>query len=203
MNYIGQLRLYSLVDLLLLLQATQVTPTAMVGAISLWLGFLVHLESEHKDRGRQAWTSGFWALLLLIGLGLYGRIEGLAFAGFSYLYSKKKVGKMGLVTPIIRGLQTLVLVGGLVGYQTALPWLAGSLITVRNWLGDWRDIEKDRAEGIVTWPVVWQLKPPIPQIHLLAVIATSTIWWHQTDLSAWWLVGALAVEIVTYNWTPR
>lgn len=54
-NYVGQLRMYSLVDMALLCAVLSHDVVRIVGVLLWWLGFLVYLEGEHRDSGRRLW----------------------------------------------------------------------------------------------------------------------------------------------------
>ncbi len=203
MNYLGQLRLYSFVDLILLLLATHTAPIHILGALILWLGFLLLLESRHKHSYRKQFPSFLMPLLLAFGLILYGRIEGLIFILLGYLYSQKTGKSWGIFSPLIRGLQPFVAVGGLLGYRNPLTWWAFGGTVIRNLLGDVRDVAKDTSESMKTIPIALGLKTGPRYIHLAGTLATSSLWCYLGHLPLPYLIIAWIIEITTYNWTPR
>lgn len=215
MNLIGQLRLYSAVDLLVLLSAARATPLQVAVSFSLWFGFLLYLESCHKHTYRQTFPKLLWLILWVIGvvappvfeswrIGVLTlpRPEGAVFILFSWMYAKKTQSHYGLWAPGFRGVQSLVLVGGIQGYAGILPWLALVLTAIRNILGDVRDVAEDKIEGMRTIPIVlgWR---SVPHIHLIGVLATSLVWFSFAHLFTGWLFLLWALEIITYYWTPR
>lgn len=203
LNYLGQLRLYSLLDFLLLLYVIQTPHNVMAGAILLWIGFLLFLESQHKHSYRSKFPPYLWVLFGLAGLVLFHKIEGLVFVLASYLYTKKKDRYFSYLSPLFRGLQNYFLIVAIIGYHNYFVWVVFVLTIVRNILGDFRDVEKDRAEKMQTVPVLIGLKRNIKYIHLGAVMVTSLVWWLYGGLAWEILVGVWAIELVTYNLTPR
>ncbi len=206
MNLIGQLRLYSAVDLALLLLAAKANPVQVFGSFCLWFGFLLYLESCHRHVYRRDFPKILWPTLITLAVVAFHRPESLGFIAYfilcSWLYAKKNEPQFGLGAPLFRGLQSLALVGGIQGYTGAFAWLALTLTVIRNTLGDVRDTDKDREQGMLTIPIIlgWR---SISYIHMIGVFATSVVWLSFTRLSWAWLPVVWLVEIVTYNWTPR
>lgn len=203
LSYIGQLRIYSLVDLIILSFSTHADPVTFWGAILLWVGFLAYLESQHHHGYRSEIPAIVPYLFFLPGLFFYCRIEGIVFVALCYLYTLKNQPKFGASSPFFRGAQSLVLVGGITGFGVFLPWLAGLLTFMRNLLGDFRDIEKDQKEGMRTLPIILKFKKSIPHVHLLGVMGTTLTWWCLAGLPVWVLLGAWVLEIGSYNLTER
>jgi hypothetical protein len=106
-NYIGQLRLYSLADLVLLLIALQAGTPQFIGAIILHVAFLAYLESSHSHPYRAKVPRWISYALAIIGVVIYGRIEGLIYLFFGFLYTQKIKG-LGFVSPLFRGLTKFV-----------------------------------------------------------------------------------------------
>lgn len=202
-NYLGQLRLYSLVDLLLLLAAANASVSQFGGVVFLWLGFLLFLENRHRHTYRQAFPAYLWPILYLFGLILYQRPEGLIYLLLTFLYTKKTERYLGLLSPVVRGLQNFVLVGGIIGYEAQLTWIVLLAIIIRNFLGDLRDVQTDRDEGIRTLPAALGFKKSSPYIHLAAILVTSFIWWKFSSLPIIIVLLVFLVEITTYFLTPR
>ncbi len=134
---------------------------------------------------------------------MYGRIEGFIFVLLCYLYTKKTSFGWGWASPVFRGLQSFILVAGLTGYGAFLPWLAFALTLIRNFLGDIRDIKKDKKHGMRTLPMVLGMAQGWKYIHLAGVMITSLVWWSLADISIGYLLAAYVVQIATYNLTPR
>lgn len=199
---VGVLRIYSLADLILLLLAAGATGVKLVGAICLWIGFLAYLESAHAHDYRINIPKSLACAIFPLGLLLFPIIEGAIFIASSMLYAKKNRHFWGLASPIFRGLQTVVLIAALTGLRDGLPWLAGILIMVRNLLGDLRDVEEDRRQGMITWPIKFLL-PQQRYLHLLMVLGTTALWWLFLELSIFWLASLWLAEVGTYFLTPR
>ncbi|MDO8508773.1 MAG: hypothetical protein Q7S27_03760 [Nanoarchaeota archaeon] len=203
LDYIGQLRIYSLIDLILLLYAAGADREELIGGVLLHIGFLAFLESKHRHGYRE--NVPLWLCLLFIipGLILYGHIESIGFLAFSFLYALKNGGYFGIFAPLFRGMQYLFLVGGIMGYYTPLIWMIVGIVIVRNLLGDIRDAQKDRVEGLKTLPMILGLKKGFKYIHLAGVLATTLIAWNISDLSWIYLIAIWIIEISTYNLTRR
>lgn len=204
-NYIGQLRVYSLADLLFLLIVAGASPTSTLlwGAVGLWVGFLDYLESSHQHQNRARVPEWFAWVTWSISVVMFLRIEGLVFILLSIIYAKKKHGQWGLVAPFVRGLQTLMLIVPNTGYVAWLPWVAALAIGWRNKKGDERDVEEDRADGMQTWPVAMGQEHDEPFGHLLGLVATTWLWWLFSNFSAWVPIMLDVIEVSTYWWTPR
>ncbi|MEI6490777.1 MAG: hypothetical protein WCO16_03390 [bacterium] len=203
LNYIGQLRIYSLIDLVILLIATKANIFEFVGIILLHIGFLAYLETKHHHPYRNKVPKYLWIILTIIGLYFYGHIEGILFVIFSYLYTLKTKKFFALTSPIMRGFQCFFLVAGIIGYESKLTWLALMLIIIRNFCGDLRDVVKDRKENMKTLPVVFGLNTDIKYIHLAVLFLTTFVWFRHTNLEPWLLIPIFLIQILTYRLTPR
>lgn len=205
LTHLGHIRLYSFVDLILLILAANGEHSwqTLVGAMSLWLGFLYFLEYQHAHEYRSRPNPALWIVLTLVGLYFYQRWEGLVFILLSYLYTQKTKLGWGAFSPFLRGTQSLVITGGITGFTFYLPWLAFGLTIIRNFLGDIRDIKKDAKAGMQTLPIRWGMKQGWKYIHLAGVMVTSLIWWLVGDFSVHYLLAAWIIQIATYNITPR
>jgi hypothetical protein len=201
-NYLGQIRLYSLADLILLLIAANTTAPQLIGAISMHIGFLIYLENYHHHSYRKRFPKYLWIPITILGMILYQQPDGLLFILFSYLYTKKNNKHLGPYSPLFRGLQHLFLIGGLMGYTNYLPWLACLISSIRNFVGDLRDIEKDRRET-KTLPMVIGFTKNIKYGHLICLPVTSLIWWLYTELSIIILFITWVIQFATYHLTPR
>ncbi len=112
LNYLGEIRLYSIADLILLLVAIRTPFYPLVGAVVLHLSFISYLESIHSHSYRPkvpVWVS---YILGIIGLLLYGKIEGIFYLLTSYLYTQK-TKKLGGLSPLFRAVQNLFIVAGI------------------------------------------------------------------------------------------
>ncbi|MEI6843315.1 MAG: hypothetical protein WCK48_02310 [bacterium] len=202
LNYFGQLRMYSLVDLILLLVVIGTGTEQLIGAVVLHIAFLVFLESRHSHSYRKQTPEWISYILAIFGLVLYGKIEGFIYLIFSYLYTKKNKGT-AFMSPLVRGFQNFFIVAGIIGYQNPITYLAGGLLCLRNLAGDLRDTEKDRGENMRTVPVILGIRKSIKHIHLVAMIATSVVWWSLSSISIYWLLLVILIEVSTYYLTPR
>lgn len=203
LNLFGQIRLYSLADLTLLLIAIKTNSLQFIGVIFLHLGFILFLESIHKHKYRISFPKWLWILLSLIGIVFYSSFSVIGFIIFSFLYAKKNLPKLGPYSPIFRGLQNYFLTAGIIGFLNPLCFIAGGLIAFRNFMGDIRDISKDRKEKLNTLPISLGFKKSISYIYLVALLLTTFVWWNISDVSVIWLLVIYAVEIGTYSLTPR
>lgn len=203
LTYVGLMRVYSLVDLLLLTAAARATETEAFGILLIWLASLAHLEYEHAHPNRPPVPAYCAPLFLLVGLVFFQRAEGaIAFVAM-YCYSHKHTPRAGLGSPFWRGLFNFFIVAALTGYAHPLPYLAYLLIVFRNILGDARDVIKDRAAGMTTIPMILGLDRDRPRLHLAALGGTTIVWWSLTNLPIVTLLAALAIELLTYRLTPR
>jgi len=203
LNYLGQLRIYSLVDLVLMMYVVGARGQTLLGAVLLWVGFLAYLEARHDHAYRAKMPRGLWVILMFLGLILFRRIEGVGFVVVSYLYTFKNKRNYGIFAPFFRGLQSFLLVGGVAGFGSIFAWLALLLTFSRNLLGDIRDAKKDFGEGMMTLPMLFGWKRNLPVIHLLGIWGTTFVWWHYSGLGATFLFSLWIVEAATYNLTPR
>ncbi len=212
-NYLGQLRIYSLIDYMLMLVAAGASPNGpqFWGALDYWVGFLAHLESVHHDQGREP-VPGIlpWAVWLLATTTWKNDDVGFLFIALSLIYAWKKRKPWGLVSPFVRGLQALVITGGIMGYGHLFPWVAAVLTGRRNWKGDQRDKEEDqkdvnknRPDGVQTWPVVMGQEKDKPFAHLTALLVTTWVWWWFSKLPWWVPMGVNLIQLATYWCTPR
>ena len=202
-NLVGQIRIYSLVDLILLLVAINATFNQFTGSVCLWVGFLFFLEANHKHRYRESFPKGIWIIFWLMGLYFFHQPESFAFIVLSVLYTQKNRWNFALVSPVVRGLQTTVLLLGIMGHVGPFVILAGVLITIRNFLGDIRDSCKDFKENKKTLPVLLNYRTSSKYIHLYGCFITSAVWWTYSGLSIWWLFATWTIQTISYCWTPR
>jgi len=167
------------------------------------LGFIAYLENSHAHSYREIVPSFVWVALIVAGAIFYTHIEFFPFLLFSFLYVNKNNQEWGYFSPFFRGLQNFFLIAGIVGYASYLPFIVFFVMTARNFMGDFRDIEKDRKEGMMTLPILIGFKKDFNYGHLALVLISSTIWWHFAGLPIYILVIALGLEIGTYWITPR
>lgn len=203
LNYLGQLRVYSLVDLIIFLIAFRASEEQIFGILSLWIGFLAYLEWRHAHVGRlkvPAWT---WMMFFVFSLLLLPLAYTLIFIALAVVYAEKIGGIFGLFSPFIRGLQMGVIALLISPIMTPHIFIAAIMIAMRNFLGDFRDVVKDTKQGLETWPILLGFKKDFAYIHLLGILTTTFLWWSWSDLSPIILVVAWALEVLTYRLTPR
>lgn len=209
----GILRVYSLLDLTWMLLACGVGRSQAAGSLLLWVGFLYCLEAVHRHPYRKRVHPLEPLSLAFVGALLYVNTEAdftavIAFCVASALYVNKNRKPFGYVSPLARGAQNFFLVGGAVGYGW-FTWLVFGLVALRNFVGDLRDISRDRSEGIRTLPVAFGWKKDKPSWHLLAVVVTTFLWWyrwggHDRGALSWALFFAtVVVQVASYHFTPR
>jgi hypothetical protein len=203
LNLIGQLRIYSLVDLALLLIAVKANTLQLIGVIALHLGFILFLEESHNHNYRISFPKYSWVIVTLLGLYFVHNIPAVLFLVFSFLYVKKNKTFLGRISPLIRGLQSGFLGATIIGFDLYLLFPVIVVMTIRNFAGDLRDLEKDKKEGLKTLPMFLGFKKSYEDIHLIALLITSLIWCFVANLPIYWLIVVYAIEISTYNLTPR
>jgi len=203
-NYIGQLRLYSYADLVLLLVAVDADATQLLAVSLLWFGFLIYLEWQHRDPGRRPWPAATWILLWLAGIAVSHTLAVVPFLVLSMLYAgKKAVPQLACVSPLVSGGtkgSLLLLVPGVGAWQIALVIV---LTGLRNLAGDFRDTLKDGREGVRTIPVRLDVRRDMPAVYPIGLATTSAAWVLLGRLPLWSLLAVWAVEAMTYPLTPR
>jgi len=202
-GYIQNLRIYSFVDLILLLYAAKLSLTPFVGALALWIGFLLYLEWRHKHSYRSHSPILSWILFFTLGTLLFPFPWGIAFVLTSILYSEKKLAYGGIFSPFARGLQSALFLIPFVTFYSPLLGIAPLATTLRNILGDVRDAKKDFDNNMKTIPVLLGLRKNIPYVHLLGVLSTTLLWWSFTTLPFFIVLLLWIIEIMTYKLTPR
>lgn len=203
LNLLWQIRIYSLIDLIVLLIAIKSNNFQLIGAVLLHLGFLLFLEDTHKHKYRTPFPKYLWVFLLLIGIVFYKSFFVMGFLICSFFYAKKNLPSLSPYSPIFRGLQNYFLVAGIIGFLSPLSFLAGSLLVLRNFAGDIRDITKDKKEKLKTLPIILGFNKDIKYIHLISLLITTLIWWNISSISIIWLIIIYLIQIGTYNLTPR
>jgi len=202
-NILGQIRIYSIVDLFLFLFAIGANRIEFGGIILLHLGFLFYLERSHKHRGRVLLPSFIWIIFSILGIILFNKLAVIGFLIFSFLYAKKNISYLAPYSSFFRGAQYYFLASGVIGFLKPLSFLAFGVLIMRNFAGDLRDVTKDKKEGMKTLPIVFGLKRNFRYLHLITIFATSFIWWYLANLSIVWIVIVYILQILTYNITPR
>lgn len=203
LNLIGQIRIYSLIDLILLLIAIKAGSFQFVGVILLHLGFLLFLEHSHKHKYRNPFPKYLWVFLILGGVFFYKSFFVIGFLIFSFLYTKKNVANLGIYSPIFRGFQNYFLAAGIIGFLNPLSFLAGGLLALRNLAGDFRDVEKDKKEKLKTFPIILGFKKDMKYVYLPSLFVTTLVWWNMSNISVIWLIVVYLIQLGTYNLTPR
>lgn len=202
LNYLGQLRIYSLIDLILMLVAARAGKYEFVGALLLHIAFLAYLERNHNHSYRNFVPSLVWIIFAVFGIYFFRHIEVAGYILFSYLYTKKNKKGFGVLAPFFRAAQSFFIAAGIIGY-VSLTGIVFVLIFLRNFAGDLRDIEKDRKEKLLTLPIFLGMKKSIPGAHLFALLLTSAVWFSFINLEIYWLLIVFLIQIITYELTPR
>ncbi len=203
LNYIGQIRIYSLLDLALLLIAVKASTELFIGALLLHLGFIAYLEYSHAHKNRNKIPFFISIILAITGLILYQKIEAILFLVAGYFYTKKKKEPWSFIAPLLRGLQFFLIVGGITGYNNILPLMALIVLILRNFVGDLRDIKKDRKEKMKTLPIIFGFKKDLKHLHLICILGTTLLWWSLTQFNPIILILIWIIQILSYTLTPR
>jgi 4-hydroxybenzoate polyprenyltransferase len=206
LNYIGQLRLYSLVDLIVFATALTQSIIHIFAITCLWISFLAYLESKHKDPGRYLVPSYLWVIMLIPPIILLPIKLTFLFIIFSFLYTaKKRHGFFAVTSPLWRGLQNMTLA---LFINPSLALYALITTFARNLLGDFRDVEVDAKSNTYTIPVLLGVKNN--QVwayfaHLFAVIGTTMLWLHFSyfKIPLYITVALILVQLGSYHFTPR
>lgn len=203
-NYLGQLRAYSYIDLVLLLIAAGAT-TGEVGVCSLlWFGFLIYLEWLHRDAGRLRWPAAAWMAPWAAAAIWAHSPAVVAFFIVCVAYTfKKRVPALASLSPLTNGAVKATLLLLVAAASTPFAALVWAATATRNLLGDMRDVEKDRSEHVRTIPVRLGLPRDIRWLYPTGLALTTALWAAMAGLPAWALAGAWAVQAATYRLTPR
>ncbi|NUW37166.1 hypothetical protein HTZ77_38050 [Nonomuraea sp. SMC257] len=203
-NYVGQLRIYSFVDLVLLLAALGAALPVAFGISLLWFGFLIHLEWRHRDAGRLLWPWYAWVIPWIAGAIVLHSVWLLPFFVLAVAYAlKKRWPSCAAVSPLLNGGLKVTLVLLIPGVPAALCVLVFVIMTMRNLIGDLRDAGKDAREGVQTIPVLLGYQRHTPWIYPAALALTSGIWVYLGGLPWWCWIGAVLIQAGTYRLTPR
>lgn len=204
LNYFGQLRLYSFLDILVFATALTRDSYTIFGIGLLWLSFLLYLESKHNDQPRLRINKFLWLVPFFASIFLVPIYVCLGFALVSYCYTKKKQnGFFGVSAPLWRGLQNGIIA---IVFNFQLAILAFALTFIRNLIGDFRDAHDDKERGIKTIPVILGVnKNQIWSFyaHILFVIMTTLVWFHFSFLDKNLILPIILLQLISYPLTPR
>lgn len=204
LNYLWQLRPYSYSDLVLLLLACGANGRQMVGISLLWFGFLIHLEWQHKDRGRLRWHWMAWIIPWMAAIYLIWEPIVVLFFVFAILYSlKKRVSILSPFSFMVNGSIKAALVALIPGVGLSTILTVGIIMAIRNLIGDIRDAQKDYVEGVKSLPVVFGYKRDTAFVYPAFLIATSVLWTIRGAIPWWALTLAIVIQLGTYRLTPR
>lgn len=202
-NYFGQLRMYSYVDIILMLLAFKADIITIVSCSFLWFGFLIHLEWRHRDKGRLNWSIWAWIIPWTFGIIIHPSLYQIPFIITCIAYSLKKRFKwIGLISWIING----SIKAWMVAMIPTKLWgilVVGGFMCIRNLAGDIRDAGKDSVEGVPTLPVVLGLKLNIPYVYPICLMITSVSWIYIGGFSFLWIIPVFLIQVLTYHLTPR
>ena len=143
LNLLGQIRVYSLIYLIILLIAIKSDTFQLIGVVFLHLGFLLFLEYVHKHKYRIPFPKYLWVLLLIIGIVLYKSFFVIGFLVCSFFYTKKNLPNLAPYGPFLRGLQYYFITAGIMGFLNPICFLACCLLILRNFSRDLSDITKE------------------------------------------------------------
>jgi hypothetical protein len=203
-NYVGQLRLYSYVDLVLLWLWLGRDARSILAGTLLWFGFLVHLEWRHRDRGRLLWPWWAWAALIVSGAILAWSVWTFAFAALSALYAyKKRFPRIARFSFVYNGLLKVALLLATAPTSAPRACFVWVVMALRDLAGDFRDVEKDAEEGVETLPVWLGLRRDRRWLYPAALAVTSALWATLGHVQVVVLVACWAVQVSTYRLTPR
>lgn len=88
-NIIGQIRIYSLIDLILFAYAIGSTNIELLGIVFLHISFLFYLEYTHKHKYRLQLSQYVWIFFAIAGITLYRKVTVIGYIIASMLYVKK------------------------------------------------------------------------------------------------------------------
>lgn len=204
LNYLGQLRLYSFLDLLIFATALTHDPKIIAGIGLLWLSFLLYLEIRHKDAHRLEINWFMWLVPFTLALLWVPFWVVIGFAVVSYSYTNKKKNLFfGVTSPFWRGLQNGLLAAA---FDLRLALLAFVLTVIRNLIGDLRDVHDDKVRGVKTIPVAFGLIRNQTWAfygHLIFTIFTTLIWFNFSFLNTVLIIPIILIQIASYPLTPR
>lgn len=203
LNYIGQLRLYSYADLLLLFFWLDLSTKEIISCSLLWFGFLIYLETVHKDTGRSQWNIFAWIIPWLLALLIIQKWQIIFFFMAAILYTLKKKKNLGFISSVFNGLVKVGLIIFLPVANTYNILIIFTVMTFRNLMGDFRDIEKDNSEKMRTLPIILGFKNDIKFLYPSTLALSSALWFILGDVSIIFLVITWLVQLITYSWTPR
>ncbi len=201
-GYIGIIRIYSIIDLLLFSLVIGANGFEIIGIVLLHIAFLSYLEYKHSHKYRQGVSVYISIILLIIGCYFFNHIEALGYVLMSLLYVNKNK-KNGWFSPFARGLQNFFIAGAVIGYNNFLVYIILLIFIFRNLMGDFRDTIKDKKEGLKTIPIVFGYNKSIKNIHLLSLFLTTGIWSYLINLSIFYVLILFIIQLYTYNLTPR
>jgi len=202
-NIIGQIRIYSLADLILFAYAIGANKLEIIGIVLLHVSFLFYLEYTHKHTYRILIPKYIWMIAAIVGIILYFKWSVIGYIVASALYVNKNKAPFSYISPVIRGIQYYFLSAGILGFTNPISLLAFLLITTRNFAGDLRDTLKDKKESIQTLPMLFGFNKDYKNIHIYMLFLTSFAWWYLSGISVIWLLGVYLIQIYTYNITTR
>ncbi len=204
LNYIGQLRVYSLLDFIIFGTALTRDIPAIIAMTSLWCSGILYLEYVHKDHLRLP-VSFFAPLILFLASFMYLPFQIPLLCGFfSFLYAKKKHNTfMGVTAPFWRACINSILA---LFFKPPLAPLVFALFFTRNLLADFRDTQCDKNQGSTTLPLILGFKKEYRwafYAHCLGVAVCTAIWFRYSFLDARLLMPILLMQVFIYPLTPR
>lgn len=204
-NYIGQIRIYSLIPFVLFTTTFSDNPIKIISLSLLWIGFLVYLEVSHKDPFRLPFFKYLWVLFVIPAL-IVATPDALLFIFFSFLYTKKKDGVFwGGTSSLWRGLQNFSLA---ILASPTIAIISLILTYTRNLVGDIRDAGHDKQSDTITLPVLLGISKNHTigyYGHLGLILFSSILWWNMSlfSIPLHTLIILLIIQTLSYPLTPR
>jgi 4-hydroxybenzoate polyprenyltransferase len=204
LNYLGQLRIYSFLDIFVLATALSRSLNVVAGILLLWISFLAYLESRHNDQLRLKVNRYLFLVPFVLSLFLLPIWLCLGFALFSVFYTNKKKNKIwGVSAPFWRAAQNGIIA---LGFNPSLAILVFVLTFIRNLVGVFRDAGDDKKRSINTIPAALGFSKNQTWAfygHMLLVVATTIVWFNYSFLDVRLLLPIIILQILSYPLTPR
>ena len=204
LNYIGQLRIYSLLDFIVFSTALTNNISTIIAMTSLWCSFVLYLEYIHKDHLRLPVSFLAPLTLFIIPFFFLPFWIPLLFGLFSFLYTKKKHSQFfGITAPLWRACINATLT---IAFNPALTLITVLIIFTRNFIADFRDAHYDKNNGTITLPVFLGYKKNAQWVffaHPLSVMLSTLVWFHYSFINTSTLCLILFTQAIVYVITPR
>jgi len=209
-NIIWQVRIYSLVDLFLLIYILWVNISVWIWIILLHISFLFYLEFTHKHSYRFLISKYVWLIIWMTWVLFFTFEKSISlniwviwYILSSMLYVRKNSKYFWLFSPFARWMQNYFIVAWIIWFLNPISFYVFLLFFVRNFAWDLRDITKDISEWMKTMPVFLGFRNDYKYIHITSLFMTSFFWWYIWNISVLWLLLIFVIQILTYKITTR